>query len=156
MNDQLYTQLNQLQLILEDVLVHSAVPPHDNVCEKLDSPALIYAYMRPRLAYLHQEQLWVLNLTTRMTLHSARMLYQGTVNGVVIRNAELFRDAIQHNLPSIIIVHNHPSGDPAPSKEDMAATLRFVEAGRLLDIEVVDHIIVGADRFYSLRQEKHF
>ena len=81
-------------------------------------------------------------------------IYRGTLNSSSVRVAELFRDAIRENAASVIIVHNHPSGDPTPSPEDVRVTAEAVKAGQLLDIDVVDHIIVGSgkDRYVSLKE----
>ncbi|MEE8390301.1 MAG: JAB domain-containing protein, partial [Anaerolineae bacterium] len=69
-----------------------------------------------------------------------------------IRVSEVFRDAVKRNCAAIIVAHNHPSGDPTPSPEDVEVTRQLVEAGKLLDIEVLDHLIVGQQRFVSLRE----
>src|SRR5207237_622675 len=79
-------------------------------------------------------------------------LYQGTANSSVLRAAEIFRPAIIRNCPGLILCHNHPSGDPTPSPEDIEATKHLVAAGRILDIELVDHIIIGHQRFVSLKE----
>jgi DNA repair protein RadC len=70
----------------------------------------------------------------------------------LIRVGELFREAIRGNCASLIVIHNHPSGDPTPSPEDVAVTRQIVEAGKLLDVEVLDHLIVGRQRFVSLKE----
>ena len=79
-------------------------------------------------------------------------IYVGSLNTNVVRVAELFRDAIKHNAAAIIVVHNHPSGDPTPSREDVRLTEMLVQAGKLLDIEVLDHLIIGQGRFVSLKE----
>jgi DNA repair protein RadC len=79
-------------------------------------------------------------------------LYQGTANSAVLRAAEIFRPAIIRNCPGLILCHNHPSGDPTPSDEDLVSTKQLVEAGRILDIELVDHLIIGQQRFVSLKE----
>jgi DNA repair protein RadC len=78
-------------------------------------------------------------------------VYIGNVSAAVVRAAEVFRAAVRQNSPSIILVHNHPSGDPSPSPEDISLTKHLVEAGRLLDIDVLDHIVIGAHKFASLK-----
>jgi len=80
-------------------------------------------------------------------------VYRGSLNTTVIRACEVFRVAIKHNAFSVILVHNHPSGDPLPSPEDVAVTQLIVQAGELLDIEVADHLIIGANgRFISMKE----
>ncbi len=78
-------------------------------------------------------------------------VYQGSVNTSLIRIGEIFRDAVRANAASLIVAHNHPSGDPTPSPEDIAVTRAMVEAGRLLDIEVLDHLILSSTGFISLK-----
>ncbi len=79
-------------------------------------------------------------------------LYQGTANSSVLRAAEIFRPAVIRNCPALLLSHNHPSGDPTPSPEDIQTTRQLVAAGRVMDIELVDHIIIGQQRFVSLKE----
>jgi DNA repair protein RadC len=102
---------------------------------------------------LKQEHLRVLLLDTRNRLQRIVEIYQGSLNSSLIRIGEIFRDAVRTNAAAIIVAHNHPSGDPAPSPEDIAVTRAIVEAGRLLDIEVLDHLIIGKGRFASLKSK---
>ena len=94
-----------------------------------------------------------------MLLDSARRviaaptIYIGTINTSVLRIAEVYREAITRNSPAIILAHNHPSGDPTPSPEDIELTRTLVNAGRLLDITLVDHVIIGQQRWVSLREQ---
>ena len=84
-------------------------------------------------------------------------MYIGTVNSSAVRTAEVLRPAVKENAPSIIVVHNHPSGDPTPSPEDVAVTRGLAAAAKLMDIELLDHIIIGhGGRFVSLRNNKDF
>jgi DNA repair protein RadC len=79
----------------------------------------------------------------------------GNVNSAVVRAAEVFRPAIRDNAPSIIVVHNHPSGDPTPSPEDIAVTRELVAAGKLLGIELLDHVVIGSgNRYVSLNEKR--
>jgi DNA repair protein RadC len=80
------------------------------------------------------------------------MIYQGSVHTSVVRVGEIFREPVRQNAAAIIVVHNHPSGDPAPSGEDLRLTRELMQAGTLLDIEVLDHIVIGRGRFLSLRE----
>jgi len=79
-------------------------------------------------------------------------MYIGSLNTCVIRVGDLFREAIRQNCAAVIVVHNHPSGDPTPSPEDIAVTKTIVQAGELLDIEVLDHLIIGQQRYVSLKE----
>ncbi len=104
------------------------------------------------LMFLDHEEMHILLLDTRNQLVERVKRYKGTVNSSVLRSAEIFRSAIVRNCPSVIICHNHPSGDPTPSIEDMEVTEQLVASGKLLDIDVVDHLIIGNPRFVSLKQ----
>ncbi len=107
--------------------------------------------VQSEMQLLDQEQLRVLVLNTKNQVLAISTISSGTVNQSQVRPAEVFRPAIRANAPSIIVVHNHPSGDPAPSKEDVSVTRELVSAGRLLDVEVLDHIVIGLGRFVSLK-----
>ena len=103
---------------------------------------------------LPQEQLVVLLLNTRNQVVGRRTIYIGTVNSSAVRPAEVLRPAVRENAPSIIMVHNHPSGDPTPSPEDVAITRDLVAAGKLMDIELLDHLVIGqGGRFTSLKEK---
>ena len=81
-----------------------------------------------------------------------RVIYQGNVSSAIVRAAEVFRPAVIEAVPSIIVSHNHPSQDPTPSPEDAALTRELVQAGKLLDIELLDHVVIGGERFVSLKE----
>lgn len=102
-----------------------------------------------------QEHLWVLLLNTKNQVIRIEKVYKGTLNSSTVRIAELFKPAIARNAAAVVLVHNHPSGDPTPSSEDVRLTRSVVQAGKLLDIEVLDHIIIGgAGKYGSLKQKK--
>ncbi len=102
---------------------------------------------------LDHEELWVLNLDTRNRVMSLVALYKGNVNSSQVRVSEVFRQAILDNAPSILIAHNHPSGDTTPSPEDVTVTRAIYQAGKLMDIEVIDHVIVSHGRYTSLKEK---
>ena len=107
------------------------------------------------LTGLEQEEFWVLNLDTKNRISHCVKLYVGTVNQSNVRVSEVFRQAIIDNNPSIIIGHNHPSGDPSPSPEDISVTRAIVQAGGLLDIDVLDHLVIGEPgRFVSMKERQ--
>lgn len=118
----------------------------------LQTPADVARLLIPQVEHLQQEQLHVLNLTVKHRLVSAHMVYQGTISSSPLRVAEVFRPAIIEAASCIVVAHNHPSGDPAPSPEDLEVSRQLVAAGELLDIEVIDHIIIGHRRWLSLRE----
>lgn len=102
---------------------------------------------------LEQEEMRTLLLDTKNRVMARPRVYQGSVHTTVVRIAELFRDAVRNNCTALIVAHNHPSGDPTPSPEDAAITREFVKAGQLLDIDVLDHLVIGAQgKFISLKE----
>lgn len=119
---------------------------------QITSPADAANLVMFDLSLLEQEELWVLLLDTKNHVLDIVRLYQGSVNASLIRVAEVFREAIRRNCAAIIIAHNHPSGDPTPSPEDVRITRQIYQAGKLLDTELLDHIIVGHNRFVSLKE----
>ncbi|NJD65705.1 MAG: hypothetical protein FIB00_10755 [Chloroflexi bacterium] len=117
-------------------------------------PADVYELVRSEMEYLLLEQVRVVLLDTRCRVLDVVLVYQGTVSSVNFRAAEVLREAVIINAPSLVLVHNHPSGDPEPSPPDIALTKELVKAGELLGIEVADHVIVGRDAFVSLKERK--
>jgi DNA repair protein RadC len=103
------------------------------------------------MSALPQEHLRVMNLDTRNRVINIEKLYIGSLNSSTVRVGELFKSAIQRNAASIIVIHNHPSGDPTPSPEDISLTRAIVQAGKLLDIEVLDHLVIG-HTYVSLKE----
>lgn len=120
----------------------------------IQGPEDVAALVSYEMSALAQEHLWVLNLNTRNQVININKLYKGSLNASTVRIGELFKDAIQRNAASIILVHNHPSGDPSPSPEDIRLTKTAIEAGRMLDIKVLDHLVIGDGRYISLSQRK--
>ena len=105
------------------------------------------------MAFLEQEQLRVLLLDTKNRVMAAHTVYQGNVNTTVVRVAEVLREGVRSNATGLIIAHNHPSGDPTPSPEDVQMTRQIVEAGSLLGIHILDHIVIGQGRYVSLKEK---
>ena len=116
------------------------------------SPSDVAQLLMSEMAHLQQEHFQVLYLDTRNRLLGSETVYVGSLNASHIRVAEVFRDAVKWSCAAIIVAHNHPSGDPTPSPEDVEVTRQLVAAGNLLDIEVLDHLIIGQQRFVSLRE----
>lgn len=108
--------------------------------------------MLPRLRHLEQEELHVLLLDTRNRLLDIQCIYRGSLNSSTIRIGEIFRVAIDAAAAAIILAHNHPSGDESPSPEDISVTRQIVQAGKLLGIDLLDHLIIGNGRFTSLKE----
>lgn len=112
--------------------------------------------VRMEMMFLDHEEMYILILDTKNQLVELIKRYKGTVNSSVLRSAEVFRPAVVRNCPNVIICHNHPSGDPTPSPEDIDVTQQLVGAGKLLDIDVLDHLIIGNPRYVSLKQKMNW
>ena len=105
----------------------------------------------PQMGGLEREELRVVLLNAKNVVLGIRTVYQGNVSTALVRVGELFHDAVRQHAAGIVLVHNHPSGDPAPSPGDLHLTAEAIAAGRLLDVAVLDHLIVGHDAYVSLR-----
>ena len=114
--------------------------------------AKMAAHLLMDMASLAQEQIRLILLDSNQRVMTISTVYIGTVDTSIVRVAEIFREAIIRNSPAVILAHNHPSGDPQPSPEDIALTRTLLSAGQLLDIQVLDHIIIGDNRWKSLRE----
>ncbi len=119
---------------------------------KITQPQDVANLIMLEMGYLKQEQLRVLCLDTKNYVVHQQVVYQGTINSSVVRAAEVFRPAIVRTCLAIVVVHNHPSGDPTPSPEDVRTTDQLRRAGDLLDIELLDHVIVGQHKWVSLKE----
>jgi len=119
----------------------------------ISSPADAANLLMYQMSALEQEYLYVILLDTRnRVLGKPLEVYHGSLNTSLIRPGEIFREAVKANAAGLIVAHNHPSGDPSPSPEDVAVTRTLVEAGKLLDVEVLDHLVIGRQRFVSLKE----
>ncbi len=115
------------------------------------TPADAAALMMAEIGHLEQEHFCVLFLDARQRVLGTQMLYRGNLTQAQIRIGEVFREAIRRNCAAIVVAHNHPSGDPTPSPDDIAVTRQLIEAGKLLGITVLDHLVIGQGRWISLR-----
>ena len=118
----------------------------------IGTPADVHSLLGPEMAPLAQEQLRVLLMNIKNEVVGQRVIYVGNVNSSMIRPAEVLRPAVIEAVPSIIVVHNHPSQDPTPSPEDAAITRELAQACKLLGIELLDHVVIGGSRFVSLKE----
>jgi DNA repair protein RadC len=120
------------------------------------TPQEIVRRLQPELELLPQEELRLLLLDTKHHVIASTMLYRGTVSAAPGRVAEVFREAVRRGAAKVAVVHNHPSGDPAPSSDDIVFTRELVRAGRLMDVEVIDHVVIGhgPGRWVSLRERR--
>lgn len=119
---------------------------------RVSSPADAANLLMSEMMFLEKEHLKLVLLDTRNNVLGTPTIYVGSLNTSVIRVAELFRAAIRENAAAFIVAHNHPSGDPSPSPEDIRVTRQLAQAGKLLDIEVLDHVIIGHQRYVSLKE----
>ena len=106
------------------------------------------------MSLMTQEELWVVPLDSRNHVLSVVRLYKGSVHTTQVRMAELFREAIRLTATALVIVHNHPSGDPTPSAQDVTMTGGIIAAGKLLDIDVVEHLVIAGGRYVSMRNAR--
>jgi len=119
----------------------------------IHGPQEVYDELVYDMLALDQEELRVLIMDTRNHILEIETIYKGSVNSSQVRIAEVFKGSIRKNATAIIIVHNHPSGDPSPSPEDIALTRAIIQAGKLLDIDVLDHIVIGHKQFVSMKEK---
>jgi DNA repair protein RadC len=118
----------------------------------INSPADAAALVQYEMSALEQEHLRVILLDTRNHVLDIAEVYRGSVNSSQVRVGEVFKAAIRRGAPAVIVAHNHPSGDPTPSPDDVAVTRAFVQAGKLLDVDVLDHLVIGQGRYVSLKE----
>ncbi len=116
------------------------------------TPEDVHQLLHAELAPLAQEKLCVLLLNTKQELLRVEEVYQGTVNAASVRVAEVLRPAIKENCPNLIVVHNHPSGDPDPSAEDVRVTRRLVRSATTMDVCLLDHVVIAARGFVSMNR----
>lgn len=125
--------------------------PFDNRYQ-IKSPADAATLLMAEMSHLDQEHLRVVLLDTKNRVLQTVTIYIGSVNSAAIRVGEVFKEAIRRNSPALILAHNHPSGDCTPSPEDILVTRQIFEAGKLMDIDILDHLIIGKGVFCSMRE----
>ena len=128
----------------------AAATPDDR--PQIRCPADAAHLLLAEMSALDREQMRVVILDTRNRVLAIPTIYMGSLDTVVVRTAELFREAIRRNAASIIVVHNHPGMDPCPSLEDISTTRAIISAGKLLDIDTIDHLIIGGGQYVSLKE----
>lgn len=117
----------------------------------ITSPQDVADQVQYKMVSLEQEELWVLLLDSRNHHLRTEHLYRGSLNSSSVRPAEIYKAGIRHNAAALIIVHNHPSGDPTPSPEDIHLTRMLIEAGQMLELPVLDHVVVGVHGVTSIK-----
>ena len=118
----------------------------------VNSPADAAALVAYEMSALEQEHLRVILLDRRNRVLETVEIYKGSVNSSQVRVGEIFKEAIRKNASALIVVHNHPSGDPTPSPDDVAVTRAIVQAGKLVDVDVLDHMVIGQGKWVSLKE----
>jgi DNA repair protein RadC len=118
----------------------------------ISSPADAAALVQYEMSALEQEHLRVILLDRRNRVLEIVEVYKGSVNSSQVRVGELFKEAIRTNSSALIVIHNHPSGDPTPSPDDVAVTRAITQAGKLLDVDVLDHLVIGQGKWVSLKE----
>lgn len=109
----------------------------------------VYQFLAPRLQFARVEEFWALYLDAKGRLLHESQISRGTLTSSLVHPREVFAPALLHRAASVVVAHNHPSGDPDPSHEDLATTTRLRKSGKLLGIDLVDHVVVGFGRYYS-------
>ena len=121
--------------------------------QMITGPEDVARYAMPHYRFEQKEHFAVLLLNTKNHVISMPEISVGSLSASVVHPREVFRAAIDHAAAAMILLHNHPSGDPTPSREDIAVTERLVKAGKIMDIPVLDHVVLGRDRFISLKEK---
>ena len=121
--------------------------------QMITGPEDVARYAMPHYRFEQKEHFAVLLLNTKNHVISMPEVSVGSLSAAVVHPREVFRAAIDHAAAAMILLHNHPSGDPTPSREDIAVTERLVKAGKIMDIPVLDHVVLGRDRFISLKEK---
>ncbi|MDV0447278.1 hypothetical protein MsAg5_11580 [Methanosarcinaceae archaeon Ag5] len=127
----------------------------DEPKRRIKSPEDIYQFIYPKIREEKREKFIILCLDSKNRVIREEVVSIGSLNASIVHPREIFRPALLESAAAIVLIHNHPSGDPAPSPEDLDVTARLAGCGRLLGIDVLDHIIVGDGCFISLKQEGH-
>jgi DNA repair protein RadC len=140
----------QIKAAIELGLRLSGQEPEDRM--SIHSPAEAAGLLKYEMSTLEQEELWVMLLDTRNRLIKTDKLYRGSLNSSMVRVGEVFKAAIRRNAASVLVLHNHPSGDPTPSPDDVNLTRQIVSAGKLLDIDVLDHLVIAGGKYVSLKE----
>ncbi|MEZ2660313.1 RadC family protein [Aneurinibacillus aneurinilyticus] len=132
----------------------SGAPPSERIT--IRSPKDVADVMMEEMRYHTQEHFVCLYLNTKNHIIGRETIFIGSLNSSIVHPREVYKEAIRRSSASVICLHNHPSGDATPSREDIDVTRRLQEAGRILGIELLDHVIIGDGQFYSLKEKGHF
>jgi DNA repair protein RadC len=145
------TQATKIQSVFE--LARRLETFVDEPKRKICSPKDVYSFMYPKCREQKKEKFITLYLDTKNQILKEETISIGSLNASIVHPREVFKGALELSSASIIMIHNHPSGDPSPSREDIMVTEKLCEGGKLLGIDVLDHIIIGEGRYVSLKDE---
>ncbi len=151
---ELLTALRQNVSLLNELAIRYEVetrPERSPEAEQISSSKQVFDLLGAEMTPLAQEQVRVLLLDRQLRIVGQRTIYQGNAYSALVRAAEVFKPAIVESAPSIIIAHNHPSGDATPSQADISLTKDLVEVGKLLGVELLDHVVIGDGSFASIK-----
>jgi len=140
-------------LLLAAVELSKRLAPDSLIPPTIKSPRDVEAILSAKFLFEERERFYALLLTTKNALIGLEEISVGSLNSSIVHPREVFRQAIRQSAAAIIVAHNHPSGDPTPSKEDVEVTRRLAEAGRIVGIEVLDHVIFGKAVILSLKEK---
>lgn len=138
--------------ILASIELGMRIIRNENEIKTYTTPRQVFDYLYPKVRLLTKECLYALYLNTKGVLIKEVLITQGTINSALVDGKDIFKWALKLSATAIIIVHNHPSGDPTPSIQDLKSTERLVQMARVMEIIILDHIIIGDD-FYSMKEE---
>jgi DNA repair protein RadC len=138
------------RLLIRQALAHSV--RELSTGPRLTGAADVYAHLAPSMAGGQQEVFVVLLVDVKNAIFATEFVTKGTLDASLVHPRDVFRRAIRESAAALVLAHNHPSGDPEPSAEDIALTRRLADAGELLGIPVLDHVVIGTDRYVSLAE----
>lgn len=147
--------IGQAKAVTILAMIELAVRMHTHSLEEevyIKSPEDVSLLLMEKLRYYQQEHFVVLYLSTKNMVIHQDTLFKGSLNTSIVHPREIFKEAVKRSAAAIICVHNHPSGDPTPSHEDIEVTKRLKECGELIGIDFLDHIIIGSGRYLSLKE----
>ncbi|WP_342515257.1 DNA repair protein RadC [Sporosarcina sp. FSL K6-1522] len=146
-------QAKAVQLLAAAEIGKRLYQKHSEGRYTIRSPEDAAAYLMTDMSSLNQEHLVALFLNVKNEVLHKQTIFIGSLNASIVHPRDIFREAVKRSAASIIISHNHPSGNPSPSPEDIAVTKRLIEAGEIMGIETIDHIIIGDHQFVSLKEK---
>jgi DNA repair protein RadC len=152
----LFAELTRIRVLISELTARygNRLRGADGEPITVRSPKDVENLLMPEMQELPHEEFRTVLLTSKNAVIDVVTQYKGTLNSSPVRVAEVYKPAILGNAAAIIAVHNHPSGDPSPSPEDVRVTAELVQAGRILDVECLDHLIIGRDAYLSLKERR--